>query len=104
MVQVKQLLPLKLLEEKIAEGYRPDKIGFFSFTRRAIKEARSRVIKKFNLSEDDLEYFRTIHSMCYRTLNINSGQVFKGERVREFSEIARVEMTGVSEEDTSGYQ
>ena len=83
---------LKLLEEKIAEGYRPDKIGFFSFTRRAIKEARSRVIKKFNLSEDDLEYFRTIHSMCYRTLNINSGQVFKGERVREFSEIARVEI------------
>ena len=93
---------LKLLEEKIAEGYKPNKIGFFSFTRRAIKEARSRVIKKFDLSEDDLEYFRTIHSMCYRTLNINSGQVFKGERVKEFSEIARVEMSGVSEEDTSG--
>ena len=93
---------LKLLEEKIAEGYRPDKIGFFSFTRRAIREARSRVIKKFNLSEDDLEYFRIIHSMCYRTLNINSGQVFKGERVKEFSEVARVEMSGVSEEDTSG--
>jgi len=93
---------LKLLEEKIAEGYKPEKIGFFSFTRRAIREARSRVIKKFNLSEDDLEYFRTIHSLCYRTLNINSGQVFKGERVKEFSEIARVEMSGVSEEDTSG--
>jgi DNA helicase-2/ATP-dependent DNA helicase PcrA len=93
---------LKLLEEKIAEGYRPDKIGFFSFTRRAIKEARSRVIKKFDLSEDDLDYFRTIHSMCYRTLNINSGRVFKGERVKEFSELARVEMSGVSEEDTSG--
>jgi len=93
---------LKLLEEKIAEGYRPDKIGFFSFTRRAIKEARSRVIKKFSLSEDDLEYFRTIHSLCYRTLNINSGRVFKGERVKEFSELARVEMSGVSEEDTSG--
>ena len=93
---------LKLLEEKISEGYKPEKIGFFSFTRRAIKEARSRVIKKFNLSEDDLEYFRTIHSLCYRTLNINSGQVFKGERVKEFSEIARVEMSGVSEEDTSG--
>jgi DNA helicase-2/ATP-dependent DNA helicase PcrA len=93
---------LNILEEKIAEGYRPDKIGFFSFTRRAIKEARSRVIKKFNLSEDDLDYFRTIHSMCYRTLNINSGRVFKGERVKEFSELARVEMSGVSEEDTSG--
>ena len=68
---------LKILEEKIAEGYKANRIGFFSFTRRAIKEARSRVIKKFKLSEDDLEYFRTIHSLCYRALNINSGQVFK---------------------------
>ena len=93
---------LKLLEEKISEGFKPEKIGFVSFTRRAVREARSRVIKKFNLSEDDLEYFRTIHSLCYRTLNINSGQVFKGERVKEFSELARIEMSGVSEEDNSG--
>ena len=93
---------LKILEEKIAEGYKANRIGFFSFTRRAIKEARSRVIKKFKLSEDDLEYFRTIHSLCYRALNINSGQVFKGERIKEFSELIRVEMTGVSEEDNSG--
>lgn len=93
---------LRILEEKIAEGFKANKIGFFSFTRRAIKEARSRVIKKFKLSEDDLEYFRTIHSLCYRALNINSGQVFKGERIKEFSELVRVEMSGVSEEDNSG--
>ena len=93
---------LNILEEKISEGYEANKIGFFSFTRRALKEARNRVIKKFNLSNDDLEFFRTIHSLCYRTLNINSGQVFKGERVREFSELVRIEMSGVSEEDNSG--
>tara|TARA_R100001086_G_scaffold224161_1_gene142028 strand:- start:186 stop:1694 length:1509 start_codon:yes stop_codon:yes gene_type:complete len=93
---------LNILEEKIKEGYEPRKIGFFSFTRRALKEARRRVIQKFDLSEDDLDYFRTIHSLCYRTLSINSGQVFKGERVKEFSELVRVEMSGVSEEDTSG--
>ena len=28
---------LKILEEKIAEGFEPKRIGFFSFTRRAIK-------------------------------------------------------------------
>jgi superfamily I DNA/RNA helicase len=93
---------LNILEEKIAEGYNPLKIGYFSFTRRAIKEARNRIIKKFKLSEDDLDYFRTIHSLCYRTLNVNSGQVFKGERLKEFSELVRVEMSGVSEENTSG--
>ena len=86
---------LNILEEKIAEGYNPLKIGYFSFTRRAIKEARNRIIKKFKLSEDDLDYFRTIHSLCYRTLNVNSGQVFKGERLKEFSELVRVEMSGV---------
>ena len=79
---------LNILEAKIAEGYNPLKIGYFSFTRRAIKEARSRIIKKFKLSDDDLEYFRTIHSLCYRFLNINSGQVFKGERLKEFSDLA----------------
>ena len=93
---------LDILEKKIAEGYNPLRIGYFSFTRRAIREARRRVIKKFEIDEDNLDYFRTIHSLCYRTLNINSGQVFKGERVKEFSEVARIEMSGVSDEDTSG--
>ena len=45
---------LKLLEEKISEGFKPEKIGFVSFTRRAVREARSRVIKKFNLSDFSL--------------------------------------------------
>ena len=93
---------LNILDEKIKEGYEPNRIGFFSFTRRALKEARRRVKQKFNLSDDDLDYFRTIHSLCYRTLSINSGQVFKGERVKEFSDLVRIEMSGVSEEDTSG--
>ena len=93
---------LDILEKKIAEGYNPLRIGYFSFTRRAIREARRRVTKKFEIDEDNLEYFRTIHSLCYRALNINSGQVFKGERVKEFSEVARIEMTNVSDEDTSG--
>jgi hypothetical protein len=39
--QVKQTTLLNILEEKIAEGYNPLKIGYFSFTRRAIKEARN---------------------------------------------------------------
>ena len=48
---------LNILEEKIKEGYEPSRIGFFSFTRRALKEARRRVVNKFNLSDDDIDYF-----------------------------------------------
>ena len=38
-----------------------DKIGYFAFTKKAANEARDRAIKKFNLTEDDLPYFRTLH-------------------------------------------
>ena len=38
----------------------PDKIGYFAFTQKAAYEARDRAMKKFNLTEDDLPYFRTL--------------------------------------------
>ena len=93
---------LNCLEQELKNGVPPLKIAFVSFTRRAMREAKERVIKKFpQIMEDDLEYFRTIHSLCFRTLGINNGQVFKGERIKEFSEIVRVEMSGASEEENN---
>ncbi len=41
----------------------PDKIGYFAFTKKAANEAKERAIKKFDLGEDDLPYFRTLHSL-----------------------------------------
>ena len=41
----------------------PDKIGYFAFTKKASNEAKERAMKKFNYSEDDLPYFRTLHSL-----------------------------------------
>ena len=37
---------LNILEEKIAEGYNPLKIGYFSFTRRANKKKKKKKNKK----------------------------------------------------------
>ena len=48
----------------------PDKIGYFAFTKKAANEARDRAIKKFNLTEDDLPYFRTLHSLAFRKLGL----------------------------------
>ena len=48
----------------------PDKIGYFSFTQKAAYEARDRAMSKFNFSEDDLPYFRTLHSLAFRRLGI----------------------------------
>ena len=45
----------------------PDKVGYFAFTQKAAYEAKDRAIKKFNLEEDDLSYFRTLHSCLLYT-------------------------------------
>ena len=55
----------------------PDKIGYFAFTQKAAHEARDRAIKKFNLTEDDLPYFRTLHSLAFRKLGIKKESVMQ---------------------------
>ena len=55
----------------------PDKVGYFAFTRKAANEAKGRAMDKFNLSEDDLPYFRTLHSLAFRRLGINKNQVMQ---------------------------
>ena len=55
----------------------PSKIGYFAFTQKAAYEARDRAMEKFNLSEDDLPYFRTLHSLAFRRLGIKKENVMQ---------------------------
>jgi superfamily I DNA/RNA helicase len=55
----------------------PDKVGYFAFTKKAANEAKERAIDKFNFTEDDLPYFRTLHSLAFRRLGINKDNVMQ---------------------------
>jgi|TARA_B100000073_G_scaffold325346_1_gene309050 DNA helicase-2/ATP-dependent DNA helicase PcrA len=55
----------------------PDKIGYFAFTKKAANEAKARAMDKFNYTEDDLPYFRTLHSLAFRRLGINKDKVMQ---------------------------
>ena len=55
----------------------PNRIGYFAFTTKAAYEARDRAMEKFNLSEDDLPYFRTLHSLAFRRLGIRKENVMQ---------------------------
>ena len=55
----------------------PNKIGYFAFTQKAAYEARDRAMEKFNLSEDDLPNFRTLHSLAFRRLGIKKENVMQ---------------------------
>ena len=55
----------------------PDKVGYFAFTKKAANAAKERAIDKFNFTEDDLPYFRTLHSLAFRRLGINKDNVMQ---------------------------
>jgi len=44
---------MKLIEAELENGTPPDRIGFVSFTRKSIAEARDRAGKNFSLTEKD---------------------------------------------------
>ena len=61
----------------------PDKIGYFAFTQKAAHEARDRAMKQFNLEEDDLPYFRTLHSLAFRKLGLKKDQVMQKRHYKD---------------------
>jgi len=64
----------------------PDKVGYFAFTKKAANEAKGRAMDKFNLSEDDLPYFRTLHSLAFRRLGISKNSVMQS---RHYEDLGR---------------
>jgi len=64
----------------------PDKIGYFAFTQKAAHEARDRAMKQFNLEEDDLPYFRTLHSLAFRKLGLKKDQVMQTRHYKDLGD------------------
>ena len=76
---------LNKVDESISEGMSPKDIGYFAFTRKAAHEARDRAIDRFGVkSKDDFEYFRTLHSLAFRSLGLNRAQVFGNPSMKAF--------------------
>ena len=64
----------------------PDKIGYVACTQIAAYEARDRAMKKFNLTEDDLPYFRTLHSLAFRRLGIKKENVMQPHHYKDLGD------------------
>jgi DNA helicase II / ATP-dependent DNA helicase PcrA len=97
---------LKLVEEELARGVPPDRIGYVSFTKRAATEAVERACTKFGLTEKDLPYFRTLHSTCFRALGVSSGDIMEGKKLREFGDWIGTDLTTyrrMDEGNTTGF-
>jgi len=92
----------------LAEGREPDRIGYFSFTRKATTEAIDRACKKFELPRKDLKWFRTLHSLAYQWLGCTKTDIIQQQDFRDFyreygvdiSRSIKVEDASLGEEDS----
>lgn len=66
---------MQILKRELENGTDPTRIGFVSFSRKAIAEAKERAASVLNLTDKDLPYFRTLHSMGFHWLGIKKEEV-----------------------------
>jgi DNA helicase-2/ATP-dependent DNA helicase PcrA len=83
-----------IVADELAAGCDPARVGYLSFTRRAAEEAIARGAARFGLTVDDLPYFRTIHSLCFRVLELSSNEVLEGRRLQEFASWIGTQVSG----------
>ena len=78
---------LNLVDEFIQNGIRPKQIGYFSFTKKAATEAATRASEKFGLDiENDLPFFRTLHSYAFNQLGMTKEKMMGHEDYKEFGQ------------------
>jgi len=77
---------LTMVEQAMDRGVPPDRIGYFSFTKRAAEEAITRAVKRFHLSFKDLPYFRTLHSLAMHRAGIDRKDVMNMASYQECAE------------------
>ncbi len=80
---------LNEVTDRLESGVQPLRIGYLAFTKKAASEARQRAIKLLGLNDDQADeqlfYFRTLHSLCYQQMVIDK-KVMTESDYRKFGE------------------
>ena len=85
---------LELIEKELEQGTQPTDIGFFTFTRKAVNEGKERAMTKFGVSNNELPYFRTLHSLAFRQLGLTRENVMGREDIIELNQKLYLKLTG----------
>ena len=94
---------MDFVKNLLDQGTDPDCIGYIAFTRKASAEARDRAQNQFSLDADDLPYFRTIHSLCFRQLGIRPQHLMQKQHWIELGDILGIEVTGMGSMNEDAY-
>lgn len=90
---------LNVVEEALSAGVAPDRIAYMAFTKKAANEAIGRATSRFNLTKDDLPWFRTLHSLAFKQCGFRRDDVMGERHYKELGYELGFEFSGI--DDTS---
>jgi len=85
---------IDVARREIRDGTDPDRIAFVSFTKKAVTEARDRAKKDLSLVDNDLPYFRTIHSTCFQALGLSRNRVLGRPHIWAIGRLLGIRISG----------
>lgn len=89
------------IDRLLAGGVSPREIAFVSYTKAAVREAKERASRRFDIDPDEFEFFRTIHSMALRS--IGRVEVMSDAHWKAFGETFRYEFSDQWDEPTLNF-
>lgn len=78
---------LDRVDAALQAGTPPSRIAYLAFTRQAAYEAKERARQQFGLTDAQLPYFRTLHSLCYRELAYQQGDILGKPDMKEIGDL-----------------
>lgn len=76
---------LNRIEKALLDGVPPQEIAFFSFSTTAVDEGLDRITARMEAKKTQFKYFRTLHSMAFYLLGLNSKQVMSIANMNQFA-------------------
>ena len=74
---------LDIVDKAIRAGVEPERIAYMAFTKKAADEASTRAITRFGLPKERLPWFRTLHSMAFKTLGVTRQDIMQESHYKE---------------------
>ena len=90
---------LGLIEDELESGTEPERIGFFTFTKKAVNEGKERAMHRFSITNKQLPFFRTLHSLAFRQLGLTRESVVSNSDISDLNEKLNLKLTGRTTSD-----
>lgn len=84
-----------LLDAHLKAGLPANQFLVNAFARNATQELKARLVRQFRLTEQDMQWVRTIHGTCFNLLKLDTGEVINPALLREFGGASGYRFQGV---------